>query len=711
MKFYLILIFIALFQFLSAQVEISGKVTDRKGEPLVGVNIYFDGTYDGATSDVEGDFKILTSLTGKQVLIASFVGYKTYKQEFDIKKTNIVNDIELKESSSSLGAVVITAGSFEASDEKKAVIFKPLDIVTTAGGLADIPSAINTLPGTQTVGEEGKLFVRGGDSYETQTFIDGMIVDNPYESTMPDIPSRGRFSPFLFKGTIFSSGGYSAEYGQALSSALILQTNDLPTESVTSLSFMSVGAGAAHTKKWDKTSLALSADYFNLGPYFALINQEFDWKESPNGIGSTLTFRQKTDKDGMIKVYGQAGSGKSKLKYPGYYDVSSTNTVELKDDNAYINATYRDMHGEKLISNGGISFTYNADNFNVAGDKVKENTMNSQLRYNMTYLLSDDIQIKFGGDLWTRNYSQGYKNQDLTVDVKSEFSDNIVSAFAESEWKVSKHFAVRAGLRSEHSGYINRSSLAPRVSLAYKTGDNSQVSFAYGNFYQSPQKNYLLFTDNLNFESAKHFMLNYQLVKNKRTFRIEAYYKDYDRLVKYDSLYKPDPASYNNNGTGYARGIDLFWRDNSMNNIDYWISYSYIDTERNYQDFLSTATPIFVSDHNLSVVYKHFIPKIASQVGLTYKFASGRPYYNPENPEYLADRTKTYNDLSFNISYLTSLWDNFTIVYFSVGNILGLEQTFGYRYSLNPDSSGNYESYEIKPGAKRFVFLGVFISI
>jgi len=111
------------------------------------------------------------------------------------------------------------------------------------------------------------------------------------------------------------------------------------------------------------------------------------------------------------------------------------------------------------------------------------------------------------------------------------------------------------------------------------------------------------------------------------------------------------------------------------------------------------------------VVYKHYIQAISSQAGITYRFASGRPYYNPANPKFLDDKTKPYNDLSFNISYLTNLWDNFTIVYFSVSNLLGWDQVFSYRYSLNPDSQGNYRAIPVKPGAKRFWFLGIFISL
>ncbi|MEZ5084335.1 MAG: TonB-dependent receptor [Bacteroidales bacterium] len=711
MKFVFITIFSLLLFPIHGQTVIKGKITDKNNAPLAGVNVYFEGTYDGATTDENGNFQFLTALKGEQIFMASYIGFKTFEQNIQLSEKEITLDINLKESSNRLDAVVITAGAFEASDEKKTVTFKPLDIVTTAGGLADIPSAINTLPGTQMVGEEGKLFVRGGDSYETQTYIDGMIVDKPYESTMPDVPARGQFSPFMFKGTIFSSGGYSAEFGQALSSALILQTTDMPAESVTSLSFMSVGLGASHTKKWDKTALSLSADYLNLQPYFAIIHQNFDWNKAPQGLGTTLSLRQKFNKDGLIKVYGQFGTSSSKLVYPGYLDVDRTNLVSMKDEDTYINATFMDLQGKKLISKGGLSYTYNKNNFNVSGENFIEKMNNFQARYSLTYLINEDIQLKIGGDIWGRNHDLSFTPVSISEPYESSFSDNIASGFVETEFKISRKFAARVGGRVEYSDYLKSSNVAPRASLAYKTGKNSQVSLAYGTFYQSPEVNYLLFTSSLEFEQANHYILNYQYVKNRRTFRIEGYYKKYHNLVKFDSLYIPDPARYNNQGTGYAKGIDVFWRDNSFANIDYWISYSYLDSERDYQDFVQKATPTFVSNHNLSIVYKHYVSKISSQFGFTYKFASGRPYYNPSNPDFLSDRTKTYNDLSFNISYLTSIKDNFTIVYFSLGNVLGFDQTFGYRYSLQPDNSGNFSEYEIKPGAKRFLFLGIFISI
>ena len=78
---------------------------------------------------------------------------------------------------------------------------------------------------------------------------------------------RGRFNPFMFKGTIFSTGGYSAEYGQALSSVLLLNTNDIPTEDQLDLSFMTVGLGVAGTKLWKTGAVTSTLSYNNLGSY------------------------------------------------------------------------------------------------------------------------------------------------------------------------------------------------------------------------------------------------------------------------------------------------------------------------------------------------------------------------------------------------------------------------------------------------------------
>ena len=67
----------------------------------------------------------------------------------------------------------------------------PVELVTVGGANGDLYQALQTLPGTQVQGESGRLLVRGGSSDETQTYIDGMHVLNPYTATGINSPARG----------------------------------------------------------------------------------------------------------------------------------------------------------------------------------------------------------------------------------------------------------------------------------------------------------------------------------------------------------------------------------------------------------------------------------------------------------------------------------------------------------------------------------------
>ncbi|MCB0464943.1 MAG: carboxypeptidase-like regulatory domain-containing protein, partial [Aequorivita sp.] len=217
--------FLALFSpfIFFGQNTVSGIVTDTNNTPIIGANVYLEGTYDGGTSDDNGKFSFETSEIGTRTLTISYVSFEPFRLIDDVSKMKNLK-ITLREDVNSLETVTISAGSFSAGDNSKISVLKPLDIVTTASALGDFVGALQTLPGTTTVAEDGRLFVRGGDAGETQIFIDGIRVFTPYSPTTNNVPTRGRYSPFLFDGITFSTGGYSAEYGQALSSVLLLNT-------------------------------------------------------------------------------------------------------------------------------------------------------------------------------------------------------------------------------------------------------------------------------------------------------------------------------------------------------------------------------------------------------------------------------------------------------------------------------------------------------
>src|SRR5271156_5692373 len=118
----------------SAQYKISGTVVDNNGRPVRGANVYLDNTIDGGTTDSMGIFRFTTSEKGNQSIVASEVSHET--AGLPIVITGDVSGIVLRmqaNKSHDLDMVVITAGSFDASNDKSKTVLRPLDIVTTAG--------------------------------------------------------------------------------------------------------------------------------------------------------------------------------------------------------------------------------------------------------------------------------------------------------------------------------------------------------------------------------------------------------------------------------------------------------------------------------------------------------------------------------------------------------------------------------------------------
>ncbi len=70
---------------LTAQTTVSGKVIDREGEPIIGANVFLDGTYDGTSTNEKGEFFFRTSEKGIQTLKISFISYVPYSKTADVK--------------------------------------------------------------------------------------------------------------------------------------------------------------------------------------------------------------------------------------------------------------------------------------------------------------------------------------------------------------------------------------------------------------------------------------------------------------------------------------------------------------------------------------------------------------------------------------------------------------------------------------------------
>lgn len=703
----LLLIFFLFTTLLAAQNTLSGKVVDQKGNPVSGANIYIDGTYDGTSSNEQGAFSFTTTTTGNQNLVVSFLVFETTKMLIDVADFN-GKTIKMRESVTSLDAVVVTAGTMESGDKARVSVLKPLDIVTTAGSAGNIIAALQTLPGTNNVGEDGRLFVRGGEADETQTFVDGIRVAQPYGATTNNLPTRGRFSPFLFSGISFSTGGYSAEYGEALSSVLLLNTQDDPDQNKTDIALMTVGLGLGHTQKWKKSSLSVNTAYIDLAPYQVAIPQNVDWNKPFQSLSGESVYRYNFN-NGIFKLYAAFDASRFDLNQESINTTSKTR-VNLNNNNFYLNSSYKGNFGSNWQVTTGMSFGYGKNDIALDLNEVDNAEKAAHLKLKLRKSFSDRFKLSFGADYFLTKFAENF-NQLAT----GEYDANIAALYSEADIFFSKNLAAKVGIRLSNNDLLNETSLSPRVSLAYKVAKFSQFSLAYGLFSQSPSADYVKYARSFSFEneSAAHYILNFQYSKNKKTFRAETYFKDYDNLVKYDSKIVRPNSGFSNDGYGYAKGLDLFWRDGyTIKNLEYWISYSFIDTQRDYKNFKTEATPSFVADHTLSVVTKYWISDWKSQIGFTHSFSTGRPYNNPNKSEistseFMNEKTKSFNNLSFNWAYLLSQQK---ILYFSVSNVLGTQNVFGYEYA-NVKTNNVYNRRAITPTADRFFFLGFFWTI
>lgn len=705
MKSLLYIFLLLLLSPITAQTTITGKVIDPKGTPIIGANIYLDGTYDGCSSDENGNFSFQTTETGEQALVVSFLSFESYTLVVPVTQMKELT-IKLKEDVNSLDSVILNAGTFSAGDNSKASVLSPLDIVTTAGAAGDYIGAFQTLPGTSNVAEDGRLFVRGGDANETNVFIDGIRVFQPFNATANNIPTRGRFSPFLFKGTNFSTGGYSAEYGDALSSVLLLNTINEPDQEKTDLSFINVGVGVGNTQKWKKNSLSINAFYLNLKPYQEIISQRVEWIKPFESLSGEAVYRYKFN-SGLLKVYGGLNYTDFRLiqediNLPEGLDFGLTNR------NLYINSSYKGTLGNDWSIATGVSFANDHNDITIDDTTVDNDDNSAHLKLVLKKRFNNRFKLNMGVEQFINDFSEEAKVPSLET-FKTSYQNNSTAAFTEANVFFSKRLAMQIGVRGVRNALLEYTKISPRASLAYKIAEKSQVSLAYGDFYQVPQQEVLKYHTDLDPEKSSHYILNYLYQQDRRTFRAEAYYKTYDGLVKFDTETPQFNSIYNSSGDGYATGVDIFWRDNkSIKNLEYWASYSYLKTERNYRNYPESATPNFAAEHNLSLVTKYWIEDWKSLVSGTYNFASGRPYNNPNESVFQNSKTKTFNSVNLSWAYLLSQQK---ILYLSVSNVFDFDNVFNYQYANTPNVNGDFARRAIGPPADQFIIVGFFWTI
>lgn len=725
LKYYVLIFCICSANYCLAQATIKGVVTDNRKHPLADASVYIKGTANAATTDSTGHFLFPVNIKGVQTIVASFVGFATSEKQIDVNDILVDINFVLQPEGKALEPVVVSAGSFEASDKAKGASLTPMDAMTVAGNGGDIANSLRSLPGTQQIGDKEGLFVRGGTSEEAKQFVDGTLLQRPNYGSVPGIMQPARLNPFLFKGILFNTGGYSALYGQALSSALILETVDLPDQSSASLHIfpMSVGAGFQNLARNKKSSYGINANYGSYAFYNNVVKQRPDFFHSPEYIETDANFRIRTGKTGMLKFYTNYGYNHTGMRSANIDSSDLLSSFETKGPNFYANLSYRESLSHEWKIDAGLAYNYNKQviinkledgNYNQLfiswfpfnNQNTTLNTISNfgQARMVLTKMLAHNQALRLGAEHFYCNDDYN-SNDSLTI-----LKDNLTAVFAESDVYIARNIAAKIGVRAENSSLLNKINWAPRISFAYRLNDGGQVNLAYGIFYQKPELIYLVQNKTLSYTRATHYIINYQRKANNRLLRVEAYYKKYNNLVT------TEPAT-ENDGSGFAKGIELFFRDKrTFKNFDYWITYTYLDTKRKFLNYPYALQPNFATPHTASLAVKRFFQDINLSANLSYTLATGRPYYNIQNdvtgkPVVLDQGTANmYNQMNVSFAYLFNMfkkWKNkdFSGIGFGISNVFGTKQVFGYNYSYN-----GLLKMPITQPAPRSYYIGLFMS-
>lgn len=655
-----------------AQTSIHGTVTDAQG-PLTGVNVFVVGTLDGGITDSLGRFSFTTSRTGVQTLRAVLLGYEEYETTADAAAFRDM-EIRLREKAASLDEVVVTASTYSIGKSSQIKTLDALDVVMSGNSCGDLVAALQVLPGTAVVGENGKLYVRGGESEECQTFVNGMHVLVPYSTNVEGQSQRGRFSPFLFKGMSFSLGGYGGEYGQALSSVLPMETTDVASSDKLGVSASLLDWNVGGTKAFRQSSLSFNAALTDLGLYTKLFPDRCDWTRPYRKLAGEAQYKWELSANSVLKTY--AG-----------YDWTSVGmrtegrNLSMNEHNVYANATLRTRIGQGCTLFAGVAESAvisDIDDALAAGDRYHNTRNEVHLKAELQQRFSPQFKLSAGVEDYLRGSGKRYNETGYAL------SYHLLAAHVDAQLRIVPHLFLNVSARGERLSYNREWLLMPRATLSFVPNTRFQASVMAGRYSQTPEDDYIARGQfKLRQSTADHLILSMQYATARTLVRIEPYYKWYHRLpLLSDSVYTAE-------GYGYSRGVDVYLEDSSLlRNLTLTAAYSFNDSKRLYLDYASPRTPEYASRHNFRLTAKYGFGKFI--VGLAETYASGR--------EYAAGTTPYYNSLDANVTWLAHPK---VIVYASLNNLLGRTNV----YRINPDGT------QVGATRDRFFYIGIFVSL
>lgn len=548
---------------------IEGRVYDEiNNEPIIGANVSIVGTTLGASTDIDGNYKIEALKAALYNIEVSYLGYET-QTKFEIQVTNsksIRLDFALKQTSNVIDSIVIKANPFERKLESPISLTSigVNEIQRNPGGNRDISRAIKNLPGVSSgFGFRNDLLVRGGSPNENRFYLDDIEIPtiNHFATQGASGGSNGLLNVDFISNADFYTGAFPANRGNAMSSILQLTQREGRKDRF-GLTF-TLGASDAgltlegpFTKK-KKTTFLFNARYSYLQGLFKAFKLPFLPTYSDVQFKVMHKFNNKHDLT-LIGV--------------GAYDMLRLNTKENKTDaQKYLlrNLPYQDQWNYTIgaryryfLKNSFMVFVLSRSYFN---NHIYKNLNNDKSQPKLYDLNSDEAEnkLRFEHVLRVKEYkiSYGinyeYARYTTATTNKVTIGDTVLDIQYQTKLKLQKYgffaqfsktyfdnrLSLSLGVRADGNNYNKKMAnlfrqFSPRFSASYAITNYLSINFNTGLYYQLPPYTTLGFKDNAGVlvnQDRLDYIRNVQVVggfsstinKSNTKFSLEGFYKRY----------------------------------------------------------------------------------------------------------------------------------------------------------------------------------------
>ncbi len=206
--------------------KVRGFVTDREsGEPLIGANVVLEGTVLGASTDVYGEYVILSVPPGVYTVRASYIGYAPISISNVRVSANLTTTHDIQLVSTAIQAqeiVVVAERPLIQRNTTNTIRMQTQENIRNLP-IRDLQNILRLEAGV--VEQNDRLYVRGGRAGEVAYFIDGANVTNPLFNSENVGVIQEAIEEFQLQ-----AGGYTAEFGGAASGIVRTTVRTGPAE-------------------------------------------------------------------------------------------------------------------------------------------------------------------------------------------------------------------------------------------------------------------------------------------------------------------------------------------------------------------------------------------------------------------------------------------------------------------------------------------------